>query len=568
MPTERPRLAIPDLLYPKPKVRVRGRVLAEAVTFAFATGGALGDVLSQTRVGKSDFSPSCFARDLFLDDFVRDFSKVEVAGAARELSVGYLSRVLTHPPTSREVVAFRHEILSEVAQPRWRSAVESAWQRLDLLRGHFESPGFSQRVHPIHRRLEILRVIQGVFTGLADDLAGARSPLTRIHDFVESVRRSAGWNDLCELLDYEENLATVEMSVRVGYDGHLRGFEIVRAHENRSNPLHQSPWGRIYSHLIALLRGYRFREREILGRLVEHVFEGLQEAVLLAFQLLGDLEFYLAVLGLRDRAQRAGLEMCLPHFLETGGGDAETRLARLFNPFLLGEDRPPVPCDIAADVDALVVVTGPNSGGKTRLLQGIALAQLLGQVGSFVPAQRAELAWTNGLFVSLIQEASADQREGRLGTELMRIRRMFEQLSCNSLVILDELCSGTNPSEGEEIFELVVELIAKLEPQAFITTHFLQFAKRLEVEAPVSGMRFLQVQLDERLRPTYQFTAGVAETSLAKQTAQRLGVTREALLELVEDKLQQRADPSAIDSIPVGSPPPPEAAQGERHGID
>ncbi len=567
MITNRPRLLIPDLLYPKAKVRVRGRVLAEAVTFAFATGGSLGDVLGQTRVGASDFSPNCFARDLFLEDFVRDFMRVEIDGKERDLNAGYLTRVLTHPPPSPEVVEFRHEILRELETPKWRRAAESAWQRLDLLRGHFESPGFSQRVHPIHRRLEILRLIKGAFEGLADDLEGCRSPLGRIREFATSVRRSDGWRDLCQLLDYEENLATVEMSVRVGYDGQLRGFEIVRAQENRANPLHQSPWGRLYSHLVALLRGYRFREREILGRLVEHVFEGVQEAVLLGFQLLGDLEFYLAGLGLRDRAQGAGLQMCLPSFLDLAE-TTKTRFERLFNPFLLGEERPPVPCDLGADVDALVVVTGPNSGGKTRLLQGVGLAQLLAQAGTFVPARCAEVAWTNGLFVSLIQEASADQREGRLGTELIRIRRMFEQLSCNSLVILDELCSGTNPSEGEEIFELVVELVAKLEPQAFITTHFLQFAERLEAEAPVPGMCFLQVQLDERLRPTYQFIPGVAKTSLAKQTAERLGVTREALLELVDEKLRKRSDDPRADSITGASTAPESPPTEPRDQLD
>ena len=57
-----------------------------------------------------------------------------------------------------------------------------------------------------------------------------------------------------------------------------------------------------------------------------------------------------------------------------------------------------------------------------------------------------------GLVVSLIQETKADQAEGRLGMELVRIRELFEQLPPGAMVILDELCSGTNPSEGEEIF--------------------------------------------------------------------------------------------------------------------
>ena len=189
----------------------------------------------------------------------------------------------------------------------------------------------------------------------------------------------------------------------------------------------------------------------------------------------------------------------------------------------------------------IVVITGPNSGGKTRLLQSLALAQLLAQAGMFVPAREARLALVPGLVVSLIQEATSDQTEGRLGTELLRIRALFERLPERAMVVLDELCSGTNPSEGEEIFELVVSLLVELHPQAFITTHFLTFAARLERERVVEPLRFVQVGLDDEQRPTYQFLPGVARTSLAERAAARLGVTREQLRALVERTTGQQA---------------------------
>jgi DNA mismatch repair protein MutS2 len=108
-------------------------------------------------------------------------------------------------------------------------------------------------------------------------------------------------------------------------------------------------------------------------------------------------------------------------------------------------------------------------------------------------------------------------------------------------VILDELCSGTNPSEGEEIFELVISLLAELEPQTFITTHFLQFASRLARDRSTLGLEFLQVELDRHNDPTYGFVPGVARTSLAARTAERLGVTREALEGLVEARKRAHA---------------------------
>lgn len=126
--------------------------------------------------------------------------------------------------------------------------------------------------------------------------------------------------------------------------------------------------------------------------------------------------------------------------------------------------------------------------------------------------------------------------------ELLRIRDLFERLEVGGLVVVDELCSGTNPSEGEEIFELVMGLLAELRARAFVTTHFLRFASRLEAERPVPGLAFLQVALDANDAPTYRFEPGVAKTSLARQTAERLGVTREEIGALIRSKLRPQAD--------------------------
>jgi DNA mismatch repair protein MutS2 len=140
------------------------------------------------------------------------------------------------------------------------------------------------------------------------------------------------------------------------------------------------------------------------------------------------------------------------------------------------------------------------------------------------------------LFVSLVTEDDAAQVEGRLGTELLRVRRLFEQLEPGSLAILDELCSGTNPMEGETIFEMVISLLPRLRPQVFVSTHFLGLAARLEASPPVPQLAFLQVELGEDERPTYGFVPGVARTSLAHRVAARLGVTREELEALVDAK--------------------------------
>jgi len=308
--------------------------------------------------------------------------------------------------------------------------------------------------------------------------------------------------------------------------------------------LHKTPTRRIdlertkLALLELFIRGYRFSDSEILARLVDAVVGGLEEELASMVQLLGDLEFYLGALGFRDEAMAAGLAVCLPEFVGPGG---PRELRGLFNPLLLVSGVVPVPSDLLSErLASTSLVTGPNSGGKTRLLQSIGLTQLLAQSGQFVPAASAHIAWASGLVASLIEETRADQAEGRLGMELMRIRALFERLQPGALVLLDELCSGTNPSEGEQIFELVITMMSQLEPQAFITTHFLSFANRLKQEGTLPHLAFLQVELDAQRRPTYQFAPGVAGSSLAAHTAERLGVTGEQLSALIQQNLRVR----------------------------
>ncbi len=140
--------------------------------------------------------------------------------------------------------------------------------------------------------------------------------------------------------------------------------------------------------------------------------------------------------------------MTLPEMVPQG---EPLEVEGLFNPLLLASGVTPKPCDLRVGPGAIVLVTGPNSGGKTRLLQAIAIAQLLAEGGFFAPARAGRLPRASGLFASLFEEARADQPEGHLGMELLRIRRCFDELDAGALVVLDELCSGTNPSEGEEI---------------------------------------------------------------------------------------------------------------------
>ncbi|HYP87773.1 MAG TPA: DNA mismatch repair protein [Polyangiaceae bacterium] len=533
---------IPDILQPTPARRIDLAHTKLALTLALASGSAGGvfaEALDAARIPASTFRPSEFASELFLQRFVAQGLRVKIAGQEPVLHTKHLFRLLSEPPSDPEVATYRRQILFELTnRPELRQALEQSYVDLCQLRGLLENPGGVRVWDESRRRLDILRVFKSLLDRLADGFAHSESGLRRLAEFGVQVRQSEPYTALRDLLEFDARKASVDVRLAVGADGSVNGFELLSVKEQQDNPFVLPVWRRWLAKLELFVRGYRFSDGEILARLVDAVISGLEDELASMVQLLGDLEFYLGALGFRDAAEAAGLAVCLPEFVEPS---APRELRRLFNPLLLVSGIVPVPSDLtSARLASTTLVTGPNSGGKTRLLQSLGLTQLLAQNGLFVPAASARIAWATGLVASLIEEARADQSEGRLGMELMRIRELFERLRPGSLVLLDELCSGTNPAEGEQIFELVITMMSQLEPQAFITTHFLAFANRLAQSRSIEHLAFLQVELDAQRRPTYQFAPGVAGSSLAAHTAERLGVTGEQLSALIQRNLRVR----------------------------
>ncbi len=545
----------PDLLHPTPLARIDAENTKLAIALAFASGvsgGVFSEALEGAKVAPSTWEPATFADDLFLTQFVALCLKIRINGHEPVFATKHLANILAHPPSDRAVVLHRRAILAELTtSPELRGRLEHLYTTLCRFRGLLEGATSTGNWDANRRQLDILQLVKEIIDCMATGFAPARSGLAALADFGRRVQASEPYRSLADLLRYDERLATLKLEVRVGADGRIRGFEVLAIQENDANPFVMSPWRRWFGKIELFARGFKFSDGEVMARLIDAVFEGLQEELVPMVQLLGDCELYLGALGFRDRALEAGLAVSLPELVAP---EEPRALLGLFNPLLLAHGVKPVPCDLTTDRHATtVLVTGPNSGGKTRLLQSLGLAQLLAQSGLFVPARSAAVALAPGLVVSLIEETKADQAEGRLGTELLRIRQLFEKLPPGAMVILDELCSGTNPSEGEEIFELVVRMLTRLAPQAFITTHFLAFAARLERDHSIEDLRFVQVELGHEQRATYQFVPGVAQTSLAGHAAERLGVTRDQLMFLI-DRNTAQATVQAKAQVTAGAP--------------
>jgi DNA mismatch repair protein MutS2 len=347
-------------------------------------------------------------------------------------------------------------------------------------------------------------------------------------------------------------MATLRLEAVLGADGRLRHLEIRGLRERRKNPFFRRPLRRWLDRLRIVYHRYNLSGNELAERMVMGVYHEIAPALARVVQLVCHLEVYAASRSFAERAKSLGLDVCLPELAPGARYEAEA----LFNPLLMNSVEELVPTDLTMDCTSPInLVTGPNSGGKTRLLQAVGIAQVLAQSGLYTPCRNARLPFAASLFASIVEVDRADQKEGRLGTELLRLRTLFECVPPRSLVLLDELCSGTNPSEAIEIVEMVLRLLRQLQPVAFVTTHFLDFARNLSA-SPADGLRFLHAEVAGDGSATFRFTPGVAATSLAAGTAHRLGVTFEELEKTLEKRIStiDRRVSEQIDELPPRNP--------------
>lgn len=535
----------PDLLHAQACLDVDERQLEEVLGLAF-TGKGEAPMIDEALASSNDVPPcppEQFAPDLFLDTWIRQGLQLEIDGQRYGTNHAFLFRIHTTLVQDLETTQLRQGILRELATSEDLLAkTYGLYKRLHQLVHMFKMPGRMARLDINTFRIDLLSLAKRCVDSMVTDFEGAHSGLARLHAVGKEIQASDPYQTLASLLDYHQHRATLSVELRVGADGRIKHLDLREIRYNRHNRFFLGPWKHMLQRLSALLlHGFELTSGEMSNRLLQSVFDTVAPALLGQAQLMGQLEVYLTQHQFAERAVAAGLDMCLPEFVN--GDSTETgslELENLFNPLLLSGPSPPVPCQIHSEkARSATLITGPNSGGKTRLLQALGLAQLLGQNGFYVAASRARLLPVRNLFVSLIEHEAIEHSEGRLGRELERIRTLFETMQGTSMVLLDELCSGTNPSEGSEVFSLVLRLLEKVQSVTFITTHFLDYARDLQAEPPVDNLHFLQVEIVDQ-HSTYQFVPGVADTSLATVLAERMGIT----FERISAMLEARTDPA------------------------
>ena len=260
-------------------------------------------------------------------------------------------------------------------------------------------------------------------------------------------------------------------------------------------------------------------------------------------RLLPEIEFISRATELmRELSVHPGCKICMPEI--SPAENKEFRAEGLYNPRVaLAIDEKIVTNDFAFDEDAgIYVLTGPNRGGKSVITVAVGAAQALMQLGLPVPASHAVISVVDGIFTHFPEGADDTIDKGRLGEECARLKEIFDAVTPDSMILLDESLSSTGAYEASYIASEILTSFAALRCRGIFSTHLHELAARVgeinERSAERGGVRIdtLVAGMEEGERSFKIHRMKPDGKSYARDIADRYGLSFENLMSRFEEK--------------------------------
>ena len=287
------------------------------------------------------------------------------------------------------------------------------------------------------------------------------------------------------------------------------------------------------------LRELELKEKKEIERILSELSAeaaGYRESIVLNYQMLVQLDVIFAKAKLAYR-----MNAWAP--LMNDKGRVELRKAR--HPLIDAKTVVPISVRLGKDFDSMII-TGPNTGGKTVTLKTIGLLTLMAECGLHVPAgDGSELSTFDAILADIGDEQSIAQSLSTFSSHMRTIVDVVEQCDDRTLVLFDELGAGTDPAEGAALATAIIEFCRKMGSRVVATTHYAElklYAMRTK------GVINASCEFDvETLRPTYRLLIGIPGKSNAFAISRKLGLSEQILKEA--DALVDKSDKDFEDVL-------------------